>query len=301
MGVFDEIRSHPLGTPAQRFPMTDDAPAVIKPGNFLDSPEVVKDYNWLMSMFLYEKRRQAANRMNMALDADYYDGIQFTDEDIQELLDRGQAPLVYNLVKRTADWVIGTEKRSRFDFKVLGRTEDDVEPARMKTDVLKYYSDVNRCPFVRSQAFREAVISGVGWLEDAVRADFETEPIYARAESWWYTLHDSHAMDPTNEDARYHFRFRHVDEDIALAMFPGREQFIRNNTMNAAMVDEKMMDDFYLGNRITGEDYLAGRFSRFQWTNQGYVDSARDRVKIYEAWYKKPVREKPCARSSYPT
>jgi hypothetical protein len=59
-------------------------------------------------------------------------------------------------VKRTADWVIGTEKRTRFDFKVLGRTQDDVKPARSKTDAMKYFDDVNRTAFHRSQAFREA-------------------------------------------------------------------------------------------------------------------------------------------------
>lgn len=294
--MIENVRVDALTDPTDRLmrtPLSDsDGPRIIQGGSPLDSERIVKMHQWAMAMVLYEKRRQASNRMQMALDCNYYDGDQFTDEDIMELLDRGQAPLVYNLVKRTADWVIGTEKRTRFDFKVLGRTKDDVASARLKTDIMKYYDDVNRTPFHRSQAFREAVIAGVGWLEDGVRGDPDEEPIYSGSESWWFTLHDSHAMKLDNTDARYHVRWKYVDCDIAEAWFPERQQFIANSARNGAALDEKIMDEFYLGNRLAGEDYLAGQYSRLNWSNQGYIDSTRERVKIYEMWFKMPVYEK---------
>jgi hypothetical protein len=292
MSMIEHFRADSLASPAGRRPLEDTERVIPNNPSFLDSPEVIRIWNWLQGNFHYEKRRQSANRMQMALDCDYYDGDQFTDEDVFELLERGQAPLVYNLCKRTVDWVIGTEKKTRFDFKVLGRTQDDVEGARIKTDVMKYFQDVNRTPYARSAAFRECVIAGLGWLEDGVRADSDEELIYSRADSWWFNLNDSHAMQLDNEDARYHFRWRYVDTDIAEAMFPNRVQFVRNNAQNTALIDEKMIDEFYLGNRVAGEDYRAGQYSRYSWSNHGYIDSSRERVKIYEAWFKMPVREK---------
>jgi hypothetical protein len=291
VGALERFRDDPLSDPgAVRMPGRDTDVTGKDP---LDSPLAVQTHQWLLGNFLYEKRRQGPNRRQMALDHDYYDSEQFTDEDLVELADRGQEPLVYNLVKRTADWVIGTEKRTRFDFKVLGRTRDDVQAARSKTDAMKYLSDVNNTPFARSQAFREMVISGLSWMETGLRGDDDEEPIYTTNESWWQTLGDSHAMKLDNRDARYHFRFRHVDQDVALAMFPNREHLIKNDTMNAGLVDEKEVGDWYLGNRIMGEDYAGHHERRLAWSNSvGFVDSSRERVRLYEGWFKKPVRER---------
>jgi hypothetical protein len=300
MSMLERFRAEANSSPAARRPFEDGERTIPDDPNALDGQQVVKLWNWLQGMFQYEKRRQGPNRMQMALDCDYYDGDQFTDEDIFELMERGQAPLVYNLTKRTVDWVIGTEKKTRFDFKVLGRTEDDVENARIKTDAMKYFQDVNRTQFVRSQAFRESAIAGVGWLEDGVRADSDEEPIYSRNETWWFTLHDSHAMHLDHTDARYHFRYRYVDADIAEAMFPKRAQFVKANAQNASIIDEKMLDDFYLGNRISGEDYHAGSFGRMNQSHYGFIDSSRERVKIYEAWFKMPVRESTFRSKSMP-
>ena len=41
--------------------------------------------------------------------------MQWTQEDAQALIERGQAPLVFNEVKPTIDWIIGTERRTRVD------------------------------------------------------------------------------------------------------------------------------------------------------------------------------------------
>jgi hypothetical protein len=102
-------------------------------------------------------------------------------------------------------------------------------------------------------------------------------------------------MKLDNTDARYHFRMAlHRLGHGAEMMFPGREQCMRNEVQNGSIIDEKMGDQFYLGNRLTGEDYLAGsRYmdARLSWAGQGFIDSSRDRVKLYEMWFKQPIRE----------
>lgn len=296
----ENLRADPLFDPPNRYPGVDYKPETTGRLSPLDAPEMTQLHQRLLGVYGYEKRRQAPNRWQMALDCDYYDGIQFDEEDIQELLDRGQAPLVYNLVKRTADWVIGTEKRTRFDFKIHGRTKDDVENARIKTDVMKYYQDVNRDHFHRSQAFKETVVAGLGWLEDGVRGDPDEEPIFSRHESWWFMLHDSHSLELDYTDARYHFRSKFADVDLAEAMFPDRKYHVQNTAKNADLFDERMIDEFYLGNRITGEDYLTGSVGRFNHGQWGMLDNSRDRVRIYECWYRKPMKDRVVRSSVLP-
>lgn len=294
MGAIENVREDPLSDPVGRMRLATAQDLPVPARHKLDSPVAMKTHQWLLGHVLYEKRRQGPNRRQMAIDHDYYDSEQFTDEDLLELAERGQAALVYNMVKRTVDWVIGTEKRTRFDFKVLGRTRNDVVAARAKTDAMKYLQDVNRSAFYRSQAFRECVISGQGWLETGIRGDSDEEPIYTTNESWWYSLGDSHAMKLDNTDARYHFRWRWVDLDIAMEMFPDREAVINGDVVAGGAVDEKLLGDYYLGNRLTGEDYISGHLERrLAWSNanMGFVDSTRERVRIYEGWFKRPIRE----------
>jgi hypothetical protein len=100
------------------------------------------------------------------IDADYYDCLQWRAEDALVLQDRGQAPLTFPLVKQMADWVIGTERRTRIDWDVLPRKDSDVEVASVKKQVLKFVSDINGAGWERSQQFDDAVKVGVGWTEE---------------------------------------------------------------------------------------------------------------------------------------
>ncbi len=111
--------------------------------NPLDSQKNKALQSKLLDWWTQARETESDNRNEQALDSDFKDGLQWSDEDANELRERGQAPLVYNRIKPAVDWVLGTEKRSRVDFKVQPRTEDDVEAAETKTALLKYLSDVN--------------------------------------------------------------------------------------------------------------------------------------------------------------
>ncbi|MDN8831442.1 hypothetical protein Q0O37_14105, partial [Staphylococcus aureus] len=76
--------------------------------------------------------------------------------------------------------VLGTQKRTRSDFKVLPRRKEEGKPAERKTQLLKYLSDVNKTPYGVSRAFEDAVKVGLGWLETGNQDDLEGEPLYAR-------------------------------------------------------------------------------------------------------------------------
>lgn len=261
-------------------------------GHPLDGPEARKELRQLLEWYYHEKDKQAANRLEMAIDADFYDGIQWDPEDAQVLRNRGQMPLVYNEVAPMVDWLLGTERRTRVDWRVMPRTEDDVELADVKTKVLKYVSDINRVPFNRSRAFADAVKVGVGWIDDGVRDDPTQDIIYNRYEDWRNVLWDSASYEHDLSDARYVFRWRWVDEDIAVAMFPDRADVIRRAVEDARHAGPADWDDET--EWVTADELLSG--AKHGVLRAGgsamMVDAQRRRVKLIEAQYRKPVKVK---------
>lgn len=257
-------------------------------GHPLDSEAARKELRQLLTWFYLERDRQSRNRLEMAMDADFYDNDQWDPEDSQALRDRGQMPLVYNEVAPMVDWIIGTERRARVDWKVLPRTEDDVQSADVKTKVLKYVSDVNRVQFNRSRAFADAAKSGVGWLDDGVRDDPTEDILYSKYEDWRNVLWDSMCYEHDLSDARYLFRWRWVDEDIAVMMFPDRAVEIRQSMQDSAhSIDSENDESDWKGGIDKGG---SGQLQAF---GSGVsVDTQRRRVKLIECQYRKPVKVK---------
>lgn len=253
----------------------------------LDSDRAKSIHRRLLSWFFHERARQAENRMEMALDADFYDNEQWDPEDAEVLRSRGQVPLVFNEVAPMADWIIGTERRTRVDWRVLPRTEDDVQPADAKSKVLKYVADVNHVQFHRSRAFADCVKSGLGWLDDGARDDPTQDILYSIYEDWRNVLWDSAAYSLDGTDWRYLFRWRWVDDDVAEAMFPERVAQIRRSVVDAGIGGDGNLDqDWYLGERIVrgGSLFASG--------DGVYGDASRPRIRLIEAQFRMPVRSR---------
>lgn len=273
------------------WPELDDEQEESPPASPMDSPEARKLHRRLMEWLLLEREKQATNRLEMAIDCDFYDNEQWDAEDAAEVSARCQIPLVYNEIAPMVDWLIGTERRTKADWSVLPRAEDDVAIADIKTNVLKYISDVNRVPFARSQAFGDAIKSGLGWLDDGVQDDPTKEVLYSKREDWRRVLYDSSSYELDLSDARYVFRWRWVDEDVALAMFPERKEAILRAIEDQGAYDsDSDADEWYLGSRVASfsSDNLSG--STLIRSGSGFVaDRRRRRVKLIEAQYREPV------------
>lgn len=257
----------------------------------MQSDAMRKLHSRLMMWYLQERDKQAPNRYQMAIDEDFYDGLQWSDEDAQELMDRGQAPLVFNQVKPTINWLLGTERRTRVDGKALPREENDEEAASVKTKLLKYLSDVNRTPFARSKTWESCVIAGLGWQEDFINPDPTQELLATRAESWKNIYHDTCANEMDLSDGRYIFRWRWLDLDVAIALLPDKEVILRATAVDNASIALDADDAYYLGARVNTQssgDY-APNSRRNAGTMFGIVNNGRERVKVIEAWYRMPV------------
>lgn len=282
----DSLTRVKRGSPEDRLEF-DQPEEGAPPANPLDAEPMQALHGRLMDYYRMELDRQSENRYQMALDEDYFDSIQYTEEEIAELKERGQAPTVYNVIQQSVNWVTGSEKRGRTDFKVLPRGKEDAKAAEGKTKYLKYLSDTNRTPFHRSRAFEDAVKVGIGWMEVGVQDEDDGEPIYDRYESWRNMLWDSASTELDGSDMRYQFRSKWVDEDVAKALFPTRTAQIE-----AAVVDAALYSSFELGDGDLAMDQAEWDRGDNQGALSVVVTHNRRRVRLIEAWYRMPEKVK---------
>lgn len=255
---------------------------VEKVTHHLDSAEARKFQREILNIYQTELERQGENRSQMATDQDYFDNIQWTEEDARVQRERGQEPLVFNVITQAINWVLGSEKRGRTDFKVLPRRKADGKPARRKTELLKYLSDVNRTPFHRSRAFEDCAKVGVGWLEDGYTDDGDEESVYSRYESWRNMIFDSAGTENDLKDCRYVFRTRWTDLDVALAMFPERREAI----LASVRGDDTWGQDNYGDDAMdSSENDMNNAVGS---THVGMGGTERPRVRLVEGWIRRP-------------
>lgn len=275
-------------------PATTGTDVVVQGEHPLDTQRAQDIHKKLLQWYYQERTIQADNRLQMAIDADFYDGDQWEPQDAVELEERGQVPLVFNEIAPMVDWLIGTERRARVDWRVLPRTEDDVQLADTKTKVLKYVSDVNRVPFNRSRAFADAVKVGVGWVDDGVRDDPTKDILYSKYEDWRNVVWDSFAVELDMSDARYLFRTRYMDADIAEAMFPERAAEIRRAVLaDRQWTEQRQAEDEFYYQGYSSRNLERGGSMGYLSGGSGSVGATpRERVKLIEAQFRIPVTTK---------
>ena len=256
-------------------PLNAETPPSGLPGS--ETPRI----NQLVSWWKNARDYQSANREQMAIDEDFVDGDQWTADDRQTMEARGQMPLVFNEIRVAVQWVLGTERRTRIDWKIIPREADDVTGAQIKTQLLKYLSDVNRMPFERSQAFAEAAQSGLGWLECGIRQDSSDEPLFIQAESWRNIWFDPMSRKLDLSDARYLFRSKVVDLDIACAMFPAHSERLRWESDHFNRLSW-LNEDIELGGETRRNGDMRHEFL------QDVYDTPRQVVRLIEGWYRTP-------------
>lgn len=265
---------------------TEDQP--ITPTHRLDTEESKAKERKLREWWHQVVTSTRDNRQEQCIDADFYDGVQWAEEDAEELRDRGQAPLVFNIIAQHIRWILGTERRTRVDYKVHGRTKDDLEGAQIKTKLLKYTDDVNKAAYARTMGFGDAVKAGMGWLEAGIRSDPGDEPLFDRWESWRNMFLDPLSKEPDISDARFLFRVKWIDEDIAIAMFPDREGHIKLSSVSHNYNFDENEDLGFTG--LYGSNNQSGLASgtNFMGDDATEAGRSRKRVRLIECWYRNP-------------
>lgn len=256
-------------------------------GHPLDEPKYQERLKKLMQWRRQARVAQADNRTEMAIDEDYYDGIQLEPEELHILTQRSQPPLVFNIIKNTINWILGTERKSRIDFRVLPRKKRGAQSAKTKTKLLKYVQDVSKGEFERSEAFAEAVKAGLGWIETGARSN-DDEILFMRQERWRNMWFDHLGLSLDGSDWRYIFREKWTDLDIAQGMFPKRMDRLKVIAEGVNSLYPYLPDDTVITDNASEFDIESDLDSLFG----GPFDGTRPRVKMVECWYRMPAKVK---------
>lgn len=248
----------------------------------------------LMECLTDERDRQSEERRQAAIDDDFYDHLQWRQDDALEMMERGQAPLVFNQARQTIDWMVGTQERMKKDYKILGREKNDEKAAEIQTEIVKYTDDVNLTDYHVSIAFKQACISGLSWLEEGINNEPDEEIIFAGSEDWRNVFRDSRCRDFDMKSARYLFRRRQTDVDYAVALLPKAAEHLRSMAASDDSLGDN--DTWYLGERLTGASDLnnvdglpASWRDRRSVIGSDYTDKGRrSSVELLECWYRVP-------------
>ncbi len=252
--------------------------------NLLDSDEYQQRFKKLQQWRRQARVAQADNRTEMATDEDFYDGIQMSPEDLQILVDRAQPALTFNVIKNAMNWVLGTEKRNRTDWRVLPRKKADSSSAKVKTKLLKYVNDASKAEYARSEAFTEAACAGIGWIECGARNTDEI--LYARSERWRNVWYDHLDTSLDGSMMRYVIREKWVDLDVIQAMFPEREGELKVLAESVNSLYPYHPDDTVITDDASEFDLESDLDSLFG----GPFDGMRERIKVVEMEYRVPQR-----------
>lgn len=249
----------------------------------LDSHDANELHRRLLATYQYELERQAENRMDMAFDEDMYDHIQWKPEELEALRERGQEPIVFNVIQTTVNWVLGTQRRSPMDYKVLPRRKEGLEAAARKSELMRHLRDENYTEEQVAKAFGDAVKVGLGWLETGEGDPADGPIVFDRAESWRNMLWDSRVQQYKSfQDCRYVCRTKWLDLDIATALWPHRRGVLEIST-ETRMLASGLSDygDEAMDMIEDDSNFVAPMTSGGQYW--------RDRIRCIEMWFKKPM------------
>ena len=235
---------------------------------------------------LLEIRNQPNWRIQADIEADYYDGNQLDQETLSLYAERGQAPLIDNLIKPMIDVVLGMEAKTRTDWKVRPGDESDEDGTEDVADALTvrlHRAEIeSRADRACSDAYSSQIKVGLGWCEvsrenDPFKSQYRVKSVHRR-EIWW----DWRAQEADLSDARYMIRRKWYDEDVVCAAFPDQKDIIHSLLGGVASMDMLLSVDTGLNRAL---DVLRGSsIEQFE-----YINMQRKRVCVYEIWYKKMV------------
>lgn len=284
MALIAEMRSKTpfLGSPTLSDTMVEGRKDKL---NGLETEQANSVHKMLFGHYNRELARQEVGRAEMAMDEDFVDHIQWTDDEITTLVQRGQTPTVFNLTAISVFWLLGSQRRSTMDWRILPRRKDGIKHAETKTELMKYVEDGNNSTFHQSKAFRDAVIAGVGWLETGQGEEGSDQQVFDRSESWRNMIHDTTSTEHDFSDGRYLFRTKWMDADIMAAMWPSRVGLIEHS------INRRLLGGSY-GLELYGDwamDSLEEAHFDFMGGAGMTSFASRSRVRAIECWFTKPT------------
>lgn len=201
---------------------------------------------------------------------DYYDGYQYTDEEVQELKRRKQPIITNNRIQRKIDAMVGIEQRGRTDPKALGRTPAHDEAADIATQALMFVDDETRFDVKRSQAFENLLVEGYGGAEIVVEQKRGRMEIVVNRLRWEEIFFDPASREKDFSDATFLGCMKWMSLDKAISLYGSEHEETLEATVNGDAQDGETYDD------------RPFRVNTFKWG-----DRKQRRVRISQMYYQR--------------
>ena len=211
-----------------------------------------------------EWAREAAN------DEDFFLGNQWTRGQIEQLNNKGMAPIVVNKIMPLILQEVAIFTARSPGFKVIPREDGDVEIAHLWGDVLSYIWQRSNGDSELQQTVRDYFAMGAGYMHayiDPIADDGRGE-VMIESLPVWDVYWDPNSRKIDGSDARAVVISRIIDEDSLIFMYPTKKDFIRKAASEGAGISEygrpqvnpalsksgQPLDsyDFYPSNRMSG-------------------------------------------------
>lgn len=152
-------------------------------------------------------------------DRQYYDGEQWSSDDVATLKERGQPVITINRIARKANSILGEEVRKRIDPVARPITAQHEDAARAATDALRHVDDAGGFDAICGLVFSDAIIEGAGaalvCVKDADSGDVALEHV-----PWDRFYYDPKSRRPDFSDALYLGQVLWMDLEDAIDEFP---------------------------------------------------------------------------------
>lgn len=196
-------------------------------------------------------------------DRDYYDGKQWTDEEIAKLQKRKQPVVTINRIKPKIDFLKGQEQQRRMMPRAYPRTPAEEEGASAATDAIRFVMDQSKWDRTRSACFDNHLVEGACGVDVQVYqkpdGDYCIDPKQIAWDRMWW---DPHSRAPDFSDAAYKGQFVWMDLEEASRKWPDKTDALESTISTEPAASDTFND-----------------VPRVRW-----ADPKRKRVRIAECW-----------------
>lgn len=156
----------------------------------------------------------------------FYAGHQWADEDRKHLEDQLRPVITFNRTGVVIDSVIGLEINNRERTQYYPRESGDVKVSELMSSAAMWVRDETNAEDEETDAFMDLVICGLGWMEDQIVTDDNSDGEINIRMGRMDPLemgYDPMAKKRNLIDARYKYRIREVPKDEAMSLIPGKD------------------------------------------------------------------------------
>jgi hypothetical protein len=216
---------------------------------------------------------------------DYYDGYQWTPEEIAALKKRKQPATVNNRVQRKVDAMIGLEQRGRTDPSALPRHPGAEDAADVATKALLYVDDLTRFDAIKTDVFANILIEGYGGVEIGVVSKRDSYDVTVTRLRWEEIFFDPHSRERDFSDATYMGVQKWMSLDLALETYA--HEWVSRQPEGTSEDDAMQALEDMLQATLVGQ--LGDSYEDRPQNEQGFKwgDPRQKRIRVVQMYYRK--------------